>query len=60
MKRIDDPEKYKMVFCSVCNGEGKLPKKNPGGFGVCKKCGGFGLIKKESNISEDVEDSPCL
>jgi DnaJ-class molecular chaperone len=55
MERNDDPERYNMAFCPICNGEGKL-SKGPGGSAVCKKCGGFGLIKKESNASEDVED----
>jgi len=49
------PEEYNMVFCSVCNGKGKLPK-NPGDFDVCKECGGFGFLKKESEIFEEVEN----
>ena len=55
MERIVDPGKYNMAFCPVCNGKGKL-SKGPAGSAVCKECGGFGLIKKESNVSEDVED----
>ena len=38
--------KYNMVFCPVCNGKGKLAK-NPGSSDVCRKCGGFGLVKRE-------------
>ncbi len=41
-----NPEKYDMVFCPLCNGKGKLPK-NPDEFDVCRRCGGFGLIRKE-------------
>jgi DnaJ-class molecular chaperone len=55
MGKTFNPEKYNMVFCSVCNGKGKLPK-NPDKFDVCRRCGGFGLIKKESEIFEEVED----
>ena len=55
MEKTDDPGKYSMVFCPACNGEGKL-SKGPAGSAVCKGCVGFGLIKKESNVSEDVED----
>jgi len=40
-----------MVFCPVCNGKGKLPK-NADEFDVCRRCGGFELIKKESEIFE--------
>jgi len=46
MDKTFDPEKYKMTFCPLCEGNGKLPKP-PEGFEVCKECGGFGLIEKE-------------
>ena len=46
MGKVFDPEKYKMTFCPLCQGDGKLPK-SPEGFEVCKECGGFGLIEKE-------------
>ena len=49
-----DFEKYNMVLCPLCRGEGRLPK-NPDGFGVCKECGGFGLIKKGFEIFKEVE-----
>ena len=55
MGKTFNPKKYNMVFCSVCNGKGKLPK-NPDGFDVCKECGGFGFIKKEMGIFEEVEN----
>ena len=46
MGRTFTPQKYKMVFCPVCNGKGKLPK-NPHSFEVCKECGGFVFVKRE-------------
>ncbi len=50
-----DPQKYNMVFCSSCNGKGKLPESHDE-LEVCRRCGGFGFIKKESEIFEGVED----
>jgi len=55
MEKTFNPEKYNMAFCPLCNGNGKLPK-NPDGFDVCKECGGFGLIKKESEILGQAKD----
>jgi PHP family Zn ribbon phosphoesterase len=46
MEKTFDPEKYKMTFCILCQGNSKLPKTLEG-LEVCKECGGFGLIKKE-------------
>jgi DnaJ-class molecular chaperone len=34
------PEKYGMVFCVECHGNGK----SEGGKGPCQKCGGFGFL----------------
>jgi len=33
-------------------GKGKLPK-NPGGFNVCPRCGGSGLVKEEKEASQE-------
>ena len=55
MGNIFKPEKYNMAVCPLCNGKGRLPK-NPGGFNVCKKCEGFGFIKRETGISEEVKN----
>ena len=52
MDRIFNPEKYGMVICPLCKGKGKS-LKNPDGFNVCKRCGGFGLIKKEKEPLEN-------
>ena len=41
-----DPEKYGLNFCSLCQGDGKLPNPTEE-FVVCKECGGFGLTKKQ-------------
>jgi len=45
-----NPERYGMIYCPVCKGAGKL-FNGIGGWGVCKICGGFGLIKKEEEDS---------
>ena len=51
MENIFDPESVDMVFCPLCNGDGKLPE-DLDRFKACTKCGGFGLISKEDEISE--------
>ena len=43
-----DPEKYGMLFCFECDGNGKLLKDSED-IEVCPKCGGFGFIKKEED-----------
>jgi DnaJ-class molecular chaperone len=55
MGKVLDPEKYHMAFCPLCEGKGRFPKKD-GDFDVCKECGGFGLIKRETEISEEGEN----
>jgi DnaJ-class molecular chaperone len=52
MDKILNPGKYGLAFCPLCSGKGKLPK-NPHGFDVCTKCGGFGLVKKEEKVLEE-------
>jgi len=47
MDKTGNPGIYNMVLCPVCHGAGRIPKF-PWGFGVCKECGGFGLLRKES------------
>jgi len=44
-KKIFQPEKYGMIICSNCNGDGYIqnPERQP-----CPKCGGFGFVKKET------------
>ena len=59
MGKTFNPKKHNMVFCSVCNGKGKLPR-NSNEFDVCRRCGGFGLIKDESEIFEEVENREQL
>ena len=49
------PGKYNMDVCPLCNGRGRLPK-NPGGFIVCRRCEGFGFIKRETEIFEEVKN----
>jgi DnaJ-class molecular chaperone len=55
MGKTFNPQKYNMAFCSDCNGKGKLTKI-PGEFDVCRRCGGFGIIKNESEIFEEVNN----
>jgi RecJ-like exonuclease len=45
-----DPEKYGMLFCLECNGNGKLLSDSED-IEICPKCGGFGFIKKENSKS---------
>ena len=45
MDNTFDPEKYGMLFCFKCNGNGKLLNDSED-IEVCPKCGGFGFIKK--------------
>jgi hypothetical protein len=56
MKKSFDPEKYDMVLCPLCNGDGKLPEDS-GGAKICADCGGFGLIKngKEGSPGKQIE-----
>ncbi len=52
-----DPGIYNAILCLVCHGAGRIAKF-PSGFSVCKECGGFGLLLKgNTEISEDAEDS---
>jgi phage FluMu protein Com len=58
MDRTFDPEKYGMLFCFECNGNGKL-LTDSGGIEVCPRCGGFGFIKKEEEPDQKRDsDSP--
>jgi DnaJ-class molecular chaperone len=50
VEKIFDPENVGMVVCPLCNGNGKLPEDHDG-FDACTRCGGFGLIIKEREIS---------
>jgi hypothetical protein len=44
-KKIFDPEKYGMIICPCCNGQGFIREPERQG---CPKCGAFGFIKKEA------------
>jgi DnaJ-class molecular chaperone len=48
MSKLFNSEKYGMVACPQCNGNGKL-LGDSGDIEVCPKCGGFGFIKKEED-----------
>jgi DnaJ-class molecular chaperone len=47
-KKGFEPEKYGMMICPYCNGNGSLLNGSDG-MDVCTKCGGFGLVKKDTN-----------
>jgi len=47
-----NPERYGMIYCPVCKGEGKLFNGVERGV-ICEICGGFGLIKKEEKNVQD-------
>ena len=57
MGKTFDFEKYNRVFYPVCNEKGKLTK-NPRDFDVCRKRGGFGLVKRE--LEENMNTSPII
>jgi DnaJ-class molecular chaperone len=44
-KEIFQPERYGMVICPSCNGQGYIqtPERQ-----CCLKCGGFGFVRKET------------
>ncbi len=51
-KKVFNPEKYSMILCPYCHGQGyvRLPNRQ-----CCPECGGFGYVKKEGK-----EDKPTL
>jgi hypothetical protein len=53
-----DPEKYGMLFCLKCDGNGKLLSDSED-IEICPKCGGFGFIKKEKDPDKK-ENSKCI
>ena len=42
-----DPEKFGYMQCPHCHGYGSS-LKDPEGVNICTRCGGSGLIKKET------------
>jgi DnaJ-class molecular chaperone len=48
MDETFNPDKYGMLVCPECNGNGKFPNDS-GDVEVCAGCGGFGFIKKEED-----------
>ncbi len=48
-----NPERYAMIYCPVCKGRGKL-FNDVGGGAVCKMCGGFGLVRNEEEIKQQL------
>jgi DnaJ-class molecular chaperone len=55
MERIFNPEKTGMTLCPECNGRGSF-FKGPEQKEVCKKCGGFGYLKKEKPVKKEREE----
>jgi ribosomal protein S27E len=50
--RSFNPDRYGMIYCPGCKGDGKLFNEVEGRI-VCKICGGFGFIKKEKEKNFD-------
>ena len=54
-----DPEKYGMLLCIECDGNGKLLNDSED-IEVCQKCGGFGFIKKEEGSNRRRESKSLI
>ncbi len=54
-----DPEKYGMLFCIECKGNGKLLNDSEG-YEICPKCGGFGFIRKEKEPDRKRDTQPAI
>jgi rRNA maturation endonuclease Nob1 len=54
-----DPERYGMLFCFECSGNGKLLNDSED-IEICPKCGGFGFIKKEKDPDKKKESNPII
>ncbi len=52
MGKIFNPEKYGILRCPDCKGEGRFPKA-PDGFIACARWDGDGFIKKEKEAPEE-------
>ncbi len=52
------PEKYGMMACPVCDGQGRIC--SPDDVKVCKICGGFGFIRKERETYGRFKMDPIL
>jgi DnaJ-class molecular chaperone len=44
-RKIFEPEKYSMVICPCCNGQGYIQALKQQ---CCPKCGGFGYVRVET------------
>ncbi len=55
-RKTFDPNKYGMVICPQCDGDGYILQGEE--RECCPKCGGFGYIKKEPE--EDINTSPGI
>jgi hypothetical protein len=49
------PEKYGMVFCPDCHGNGR----DEDGEGPCQKCAGFGWLIGSENRCPTIRREPC-
>jgi DnaJ-class molecular chaperone len=59
MDKTFKPEKYGMLSCIECNGNGKLLNESED-IEVCPRCGGFGFIKKKEDPDKNGIASPLL
>jgi DnaJ-class molecular chaperone len=58
MEKKFAPEKYAMMACPVCNGQGWI--FSPDDVKVCQNCGGFGFVRKESKTYIALKTDPIL
>lgn len=52
------PEKYGMMACPICDGQGRI--YSPDDVKVCQNCGGFRFIRKERETSVALKMDPIL
>lgn len=52
------PEKYGMMFCPDCDGQGRICSHDD--VEVCQHCGGFGFIRKGKEIHVASKMDPFL
>jgi DnaJ-class molecular chaperone len=52
------PEKYGMMACPICDGQGRIC--SPDDVKVCLNCGGFGFIRKERETYVALKMDPIL
>jgi DnaJ-class molecular chaperone len=52
------PEKYGMMYCPDCDGQGRIC--SPDDVKVCQHCGGFGFVREERETYAASKMDPFL